>query len=349
MASPRVGATAVLLKDGTVLVVGGNSAPWPPGVERYDPRTGEWATTGAMITPRMQFAAARLLDGRVLVAGGGGDPGVLASAELYDPDTGSWAATGSLGTARYDASATLLPDGKVLVAGGDIVTRFFNPAVASAELYDPATGSWAATDSMGTVRSVHTATLLGNGKVLVAGGSNDNDTLSYRLASAELYDPVTGAWAATPEMTEARSWHTATLLNDGRVLVIGGSGDEGAARSAELYDPRSGSWTAAGSLSARTGGFTATLLLDGMVLVVGGMDDPPTLASDVVELFDPRAGRWGATAGLLQGRSGHTATLLADGTVLVAGGASQRGSAPGETPSRGPGLLSSAELYQPGR
>lgn len=349
MARQLQGGIAVLLQDGKVLVMGGFSNIADPEV--YDPRTGTWTATGPMVTPRWQFTAARLLDGRVLVATGAGDSGPLASAELYDPSTGSWTATGSLGTDRYDATATLLADGKVLVAGGDMVTHSFNPAVASAELYDPVTGSWTPTGSMGTARSGHTATLLPNGKVLVAGGTNDNDTLSYRLASAELYDPSTGAWTATRDMTQVRSSHTATLLDDGRVLIVGGWGNERISASAELYDPTTGSWTAAGSLSAPLMGFTATLLSGGRVLVAGGMDIRPTNASVTpasltAEAYDPSTGIWGATSDMIQGRSGHTATLLPDGMVLVAGGISGRVTGPD-----GPGnlgLLDSAELYDPG-
>jgi WD40 repeat protein len=142
-----------------------------------------------MVTPGWQFAAARLLDGRVLVAS---SDGTSTSTELYDPSTGSWTATGSMGTARYYATLTLLPDGKVLLTGGDTVTHFFNPSVASAELYDPITGSWTPTGSMGTARSGHTATLLSDGTVLVAGGSNDNDTLSYGLARRRAVPPGHG-------------------------------------------------------------------------------------------------------------------------------------------------------------
>lgn len=347
MARTRDGAIAVPLLDGRVLVVGGNSNIAEPAAELYDPVTGTWTATGPMVTPRWQFAAVRLLDGRVLAASGGGEAGVLASAELYDPATGSWTATGSMETARYNATLTLLPDGRVLVAGGDIVTHFFNPSVATAELYDPSTGSWAATGSMGTARSTQTATLLRDGKVLVAGGTNDNDTLSYALASAELYDPRTGTWTPTGDMTEVRTWPSATLLSDGRVLVVGGSGD-GMLASAELYDPTTGSWAATGSLGSPRGGYTATALSDGRVLVAGGRvgDDVCGPRSDSAELYDPRTRTWGATSDMIQGRSGHTATLLPDGNVLVASG---RHSGRGGEPC-GPGidLLSSAELYDPG-
>ena len=350
MARSRDDAIAVPLQDGKVLVVGGNSNIADPAAEIYDPGTGKWTATGPMVTPGWQFAAVRLLDGRVLVASA---DGTGTSAELYDPGTGSWTATGSMGNARYATTLTLLPDGKVLLAGGDIVTHFFNPSVATAELYDPGTGAWTPTGSLSTARSGHTATLLPSGKVLVAGGSNDNDTLSYRLASAELYDPAIGTWTPTGDMTQVRQSHTATLLGDGRVLVVGGWGDEAISASAEVYDPASRSWTAAGSLSAPLMGVTATLLSDGSVLVAGGMDTRPVNASDTpasasAELFDPSTGTWGATIDLTQARTRHTATLLPDGTVLIAGGISVRGSYSGETTSHNTGWLYSVEVYDPG-
>src|SRR5437763_4719408 len=136
--------------------------------------------------------------------------------------------TGSLATARNGHTATLLPNGKVLVAGG----RNGNSILASAELYDPPSGTWSATGSLATARFFHTATLLPNGKVLVAGGGNN---------SAELYDPASGTWSATGSLATARAFHTATLLPNGKALVAGGfsSFSGGELASAELYNMRS--------------------------------------------------------------------------------------------------------------
>lgn len=350
MARSREGALAVPLQDGRVLVLGGDSNIADPAAELYSPSTGSWAATGLMVTPGWRFAAARLLDGRVLVVSA---DGTSTSAELYDPRNGTWSATGSIRSARYATSLTMLHDGRVLLAGGDTVTHYVNPSVASAELYDPATGSWTPTGSMGTARTGHTATLLPDGHVLVTGGTNDNGALSYRLASAELYDPVAGTWAPTHDMTEVRSSHTATLLGDGRVLVVGGYGGDAISASAELYDPTTGSWTAAGKLSAPFIGSTAALLPGGRVLVAGGMDTRPLNASDApasatAELYDPDTGGWTATTDMAQARVWHTATSLPDGRVLVAGGISVRGSYDSDAVHRPPGWLASAELYDPG-
>jgi N-acetylneuraminic acid mutarotase len=143
---------------------------------------------------------------------------LLASSSNATPFT--FGNTGSLGTLRAQHTATLLPNGKVLVAGG--IDSSFNP-LASAELYDPATGTWTATGSLVTARYSHTATLLPNGKVLVSGGFNS----SVPLASAELYDPASGTWTATGSLSTARRIHTATLLPNGKVLVSGGFNSSG--------------------------------------------------------------------------------------------------------------------------
>ena len=179
---------------------------------------GSWKVTGDLTAGRYSHIAILLPNGQVLVAGGQGDGGIiLTSAELYDPAVRTWTATGSLTVPRWFHTATLLPNKRVLVAAGATGTPISN-AIASAEIYDPTTGIWTATGSLATARQSHTATLLPDGQVLVAGGAN-----TTILASAELYHPGTGRWTATGSMASARYQHTATLLPDGRVLVAGGT------------------------------------------------------------------------------------------------------------------------------
>jgi hypothetical protein len=189
-----------------------------------------WSFTGSLNTARFDHTATLLPNGMVLVAAGfTGMSTPSAAAELYDPSSRTWTATGSLNTARFDHTTTLLPNGMVLVAGG-----FGGNVLASAELYDPASGTWTATGSLNTARVSHTATSLPNGMVLVAGGyDNSNPRRFIYLASAELYDPASGAWTATGSLNTARYAHTATLLLNGMVLVAGGSGSHGTLASAE--------------------------------------------------------------------------------------------------------------------
>jgi Tol biopolymer transport system component len=331
MVTARTVHTAVLLANGRVLVFGGfdNLDHTPPNnglaasTELYDPASGTWTPTGKMVTPRFAFAATLLRDGRVLVAGGS-DPASgkpLTSAELYDPGTGKWSATGSPRRVRDFGTATLLLDGRVLVVGSD----------TSAELYDPATGTWTVTANMITPAAQYfTATLLPDGKVLVADGRP--------AGAAELYDPVSGTWKVTGSMGTPREGHTATLLSDGKVLVAGGRvpggfGDGPVLASAELYDPTTGAWTATGSMGTPRIIQTATLLPDGRVLVLVAGD-----ATAPAELYDPASGTWTTTTGMGSPHASYTATLLPDGRVLVAGGL---GAGNGH-------IVASAELYDPG-
>ena len=332
-----LGETATLLHDGRVLV----TEPCGTTAELYDPRTGTFTATGSLTVTRGGGTATLLADGRVLVAGGyncgaAGQDGIWASAEIYDPASGTFEPTGTMGAAREFHTATLLNDGRVLVAGGvsgppvlaaggivlaSVTTADSSSSVLStAEIFDPLSGTFRKTGSMGTFRDHHTATLLADGRVLVAGGGGEGYASS---TSAEVYDPTTDRFEATGSMREGRWLHTASLLGDGRVLVLGGrSPRDSVYRSAEMYDPRSGKFATAGSMRDGRQQHTATVLPDGRVFIAGGVwqDGIDAHVLSATEMYDPSAGTFTRLGSMGTPRSEHTATLLPDGRVLIVGG-----------------------------
>jgi len=292
-----------------------------------------FAATGSLLAARNSHAALLLPGGKVMVSGGlGAGSLAIASAELYDPATALWTAAAPMQTARSSPTATLLPSGKVLVSGGQ-TSLALPTSIASAELYNPGTNTWATAGSLATGRSVHTATLLPSGKVLVAGGLN-NAASASNIATAELYDPATNAWTSAGAMSAPRYSHTATLLPNGKVLVVGGlnSATYATLASAELYDPSTNSWTTVNPMAGARYLHTAALLANGKLLVMGGSGlEGATFATfKTAELYDPAANAWSAAAPMAVARVSHTATLLPGDKVLVTGGFT---------------ALSSAEIY----
>ncbi|MCY1079507.1 Kelch repeat-containing protein [Archangium lansingense] len=307
---------AVLLADGRVLALG----EFNPFSDVFNPVTDEWAATGKTTANRRRHTATLLPDGRVLVTGGEDKP---RTAELYDPVAGTWAAVTDMSVGRIDHTATLLPDGRVLVVGGH---EAFGSTTrnATAELFDPQNGNWTSTGSMQTARSAHTATLVsknGRALVLVAGGEG----ATSKLASAELYDPETGTWTATGNMGLVRYAHTATRLQDGRVLVAGGEPSDLSDEfpeprgRAELYDPATGSWAATGRMNRPRRSHAAVPLNTGHVLVLGGFHESAGIQAGV-ELYDPVLGSWSVLGPMQVRREFHAALLLEDGRILIVGG-----------------------------
>lgn len=334
LSGAREGNSATLLKDGKVLIAGGDKgrAPMIAVAELYDPAKHAFTPTGSMKTPRGGHVATLLGDGRVLITGGMDNLRVISAAEVYDPATGQFTAVEPMKSKREKHTATLLKDGRVLITGGYPGDAF---PTAATELFDPAKGKFIPGPPMTVARQNHTATLLADGRVLLAGGVGNKGPLS----STELYDPASGRFSAAGNMKAARQGHTATLLPDGKVLITGGSaGNIPAEKSAELYDPASGRFTMVGDMEVAREGHNATLLPNGEVLIVGGSGTNPQqryLAS--VEIYNPATRRFKLLGEMLLPRFGPTLTLLDNGEVLVTG----RFSAPGYF------ATSTAELYQP--
>jgi N-acetylneuraminic acid mutarotase len=213
MTQPRAGATAILLGNGKVLVVGGMptfSVGVSDTAELYDPQTNEWSAVPSMSTPRAFHTATLLQDERVFVVGGSAVP----TAEIFDPVSNHWLDAGAMSEARFNHGAALLHDGRVLLAGGQGATNR-----QTADIFDPNTRTWAQASNMSTPRGGITAVTLASGEVLVSGGLLNPDGST---ATAEIYNAETDAWRTAGTMNEDRYYHTQTVLADGSVLVVGG-------------------------------------------------------------------------------------------------------------------------------
>jgi hypothetical protein len=295
-----------------------------------DVTTNTWSAASPMPTERVAGQTATLLPGgKLLVVGGVKSAGAgTAAADLFDPVGAAWTTVAPMNVMRSSHAATLLADGRVLVTGGSTVSSTAAKGYVnntSAEIYDPVANTWTLTPPMSAARSHHTATLMGDGKVLVVGGEN----VGYLVGStAEIYDPVANSWAAPRvQPLSPRSQHTATLLPSGLVLIAGGfdivDGLLTPLASAELYDPVLHTtaatitggldFTAAAAMAFPHYGQSATRLADGRVVIVGGN-------TTQTEIYDPVAATWTTQGRTAATHSSHGAVLLPDGRVLVAGG-----------------------------
>jgi len=322
MPAPHGAHTATLLPTGDVLIFGGDQATAELFVGGGSGELGAFTSAGSMATPRQMHSVTALADGRVLMAGGEGSIFFdLSSAEIYDPDTETYSATGSLATGRRLHSATLLNDDRVLVAGGQLIVL----PTATAELFDPSAnsgaGAFTTTSAMTTSRTLHTATVLPGGEILMAGGTGT----SGLLASAERYDPAAGTFTATAgTMTVPRSAHGAALLPSGKVLLV-------SINSAELYDPVTDTFTATANPGAAYPQASVVVLSNGKALVTGSS----TLAA---ELYDPDTETFSYAGADWVPRLVHQAVALPTGGVLLVGGQSYGAE---------PDVHSDAALFEP--
>ena len=386
---PRV----VRLGDGRVLVLGNYSTyrqGYDSTVaELWDPATGKWQTTVALNKARGEYVSMPLLDGRAFVAGGINEAGEsYSSTYLFDPRTERWEKTGLLGTARAGAAGALLHDGRVLVAGGGYYSGFdvgLTPgailagysqarlrgrslagirladvdvpragyALATAELFDPAAGTWSPTGPMRYARVGASAVTLRNGRVLVWGSQWGENVDERAIANGEVYDPATGRFSMVaplpgidrsslealgvpiPEGSAASvRWGTLVPLADGDALLVGSYESWGqlTIRRIFRFAAATDGWVEVGqpfvSSEVEVNGQTVatewgvrhpdgviTPLADGSVLFAGGYG-----AERVAGLLDPATGAWSSLPPMPAGRQGGAAVTLADGSVLIVGG-----------------------------
>jgi Kelch motif/Galactose oxidase, central domain len=318
------------LHNGDVLVAGGQtgSSTITNSAEIYHPGSDTWTSAAVMSTPRFANGAVTLQSGKVLIVGGSSDnsgANSLDTGEVYDPAANTWtsvANTMSSGRRNYPAVA-LLPNGNVLIAGG---ADSSGNSVATADIYNPATNTFAPTSPMGAARQLVVATVLPNGKVLVAGGE---DATGGPMASAELYDPVTGSWSGVSNsMSVARTFPGVASLPNGEVLVAGGviggnfNSPSTTTATTDVYNPATNSFSAGPPMAVSRALFGITPLADGRVLAAGGVSiggsAGPAVMGDT-EIYDQRTNRW-SEAGAIPPAGAPTLTLLADGQALAAGG-----------------------------
>ena len=322
---PRWLGQATLLANGKVLSTGGAEL----SAELYDPASQTWspvmgAPMGGLSLER--HASTALPNGKVLISGGMETTRTASRKTwLYDPVSNRLQPGPAMATPHAGHTATLLENGNVVIAGGHCPYGNEVCTSGSTELYDAKNNSFSALAAMPVPVKHAAAVLLANGTVLLAGGLS-----GAASAQVQIYNPATNRWTAAnnsagPSLIDARYYHTATRLADGRVLVLGGSnpaaGPAGRLNSVELYNPATGMWTAAAPMLKKRFAHTATLMPNGAVLAVGGygeLNSDTTTAS--VEHYDPKLDKWLQARPLINARNGHTATLLSDGSLLVANG-----------------------------
>jgi len=317
MNTRRAAHTATLLSNGKVLIAGGfagdkNSLA---SAEVFDSKTNTFSGAGNMSRARAGHSATVLPDGKVLIAGGF-NGNYLDGAEIYDANTGKFTPTGKMTLARSGHIAVTLAGGKVLIAGGVGTGWTF---LADAEIYDPNTNTFTKTGNMTTARESHTATLLKDGTVLITGGhfGRRADITIYR--SAEIYNPANNTFTAAANLTVKRHKHDATRLDDGTILIVGGSDERdsrGAYTTVEIYNPKTKTFAKIGgemnSSRYKLQG-TTVLLKNGKILIAGG--------ANRAEVFNPAKNAFEVADGKFETmRLFATATLLQNGQVLIVGG-----------------------------
>jgi hypothetical protein len=341
----RWGATGTLLPENDMIFFGGVacanatcSSEVATSIVTYNlltPGANFTKAAGAAAGVRAFHTATLLPSGSILAAGGTNGPSVLSSAELFDPVTETFSPI--LGTMRHVRdlhTATLLPNGRVLIAGGFTTNSASTGSTNTSEIYYPDTKIFLETALMISSRSNHSAIMLPDGRVFVAGGFGTNSSGQNDVPSdtAEIYISTQDRWIPAANMPAGceRAIHATVQLKDGRILLIGGTNSGGVLASTARYDPIANTWNCAAvpAMPSALRSHTATLLFDGRVLVAGGNDGFGE--NNVSFIYDPVANVWSITSAvpLTEPRFNHTATLLPNGTVMISGGSQRFGNVP---------------------
>jgi N-acetylneuraminic acid mutarotase len=335
LAVARALTTATLLADGRVLVVGGEDSDYGmlASVEIFDPKTGAFTKGPDLPSPRVHHTATRLKSGEVLVAGGGQGSEIslptgektLASALLFDPKTNQWRETASMNAARAGHRAALLADGRVLVAGGGDKIGYpcaaIHPncnvaaALGSAEIYDPAAGTWTATGSLLQSRLAFSMDVTSAG-VVAAGGGADNQGLD----SVEIFDASAGVWRAGPKLDGQRLYQSTVVLGDELVVAGGKIANVAPITTVDTLDESGTRWTHRASLDEPRTGASFVALPSGKGLLVAGDDQTGQQFLDEAALYDRAANTWTKIHPIANPRYSQVAVVLGDGSVLVVGG-----------------------------
>jgi N-acetylneuraminic acid mutarotase len=317
----RRGTDPVLLLDGRVLAVGGETDADDvlDSAEVYDPATDTWTEVESMGDRRRYPVVVLLTDGRVLVAGGfGANNDALASAEIFDPTDNTFSPTAPMSVGRARFQGVRLDDGRVLVMGGNKSGNGGGGALDSAEIYDPASGTWSSTGSMHHAREAARAVKLEDGRVVITGGSDGGDP---RISedTTEMYNPDDGTFEEIGPMTAGRDRHAILLLGDGRVIVAGGEEDGDVLRATDVFDPLSGAtiWTETAPLAYRRYAASYVTMANGNGLLCGGFDGGYLRTC---EIYDAATDTWSETEKLAKATSGALMVLMPGGSVLICGG-----------------------------
>lgn len=292
----------------------------------------QWQSAAPLPAAQYFGSAVTLNDGLVLMAGGINSSDVASRlAWLYDSKANAWLALPDMSVGRADTAAVTLVDGRVLIAGG---TTDGGGRTAAVDMFDPLTRQWTAATPMNLPRNRHTLTLLKDGRVLATGGYlTHSDPYQVYQRTAEVYDPAANTWTAVANMAEHRVGHSASLLPDGRVLIVGGADYAEYKATVEVFNPATNKFSSGPALAEGRYFHAAATLSDGRILIAGGMNHFKQFVDALI--FNPATGQWHGAGTLSTPRVYFPMTLMADGRVLAAGGTS------------GPTATAAADVFDP--